>query len=446
VKRKTALRYLKDAQPFLWLNPNCQSAGGVLSGLPLQYEDILEAENRLKRFAPLLADLFPELEKSQGLIESELLPIPAMAAWMSDQAGGRLSGKMLIKTDGDLPVAGSVKARGGIYEVLLFAEKLAAQEGLLVPGDDLRNVGRPMVRDLFQQHTISVGSTGNLGLSIGISAAALGFKAVVHMSREAQAWKKAHLRANGVTVIEHAADYSVAVAAGREAARTDPLTYFVDDESSPALFLGYSVAALRLQTQLADAGIRVDRDRSLLVYLPCGVGGAPGGIAFGLKHVFGDAVHCFFAEPVQAPCMLLALLSGFKPPRSVASLGLNIHTAADGLAVGKASSLVGQMVQDLVSGVFTIDDDSLFRFLEALYRAEHVRIEPSAAAGFAGPYYVCCSLAGRDWLHASRLSASLPKATHLIWTTGGSLLPAAEFAAMTSRGKDAPLTFLKACG
>jgi len=220
----------------------------------------------------------------------------------------------------------------------------------------------------------------------------------------------------------------------------------VDDESSPALFLGYSVSALRLQIQLVDAGIRVDRDRPLLVYLPCGVGGAPGGIAFGLKHVFGDAVHCFFAEPVQAPCMLFALLSWFSPPQSVETLGLNVHTAADGLAVGTASSLVGQMVQHLVSGVFTIDDDSLFRFLEALYRAEHVRIEPSAAAGFAGPYYVCCSLAGRDWLHASRLSASLPQATHLIWTTGGSLLPAAEFAAMISRGKDAPLTFLKVCG
>lgn len=445
MKPEIALTHLKAAQPFLWLNPGCQSAGDVLSGLPLQYADILDAENRLKRFAPLLADLFPDLEKSQGVIESELRPIPAMAAWMSGQAGGRLPGQMLIKTDGDLPVAGSVKARGGIYEVLLVAENLAAQKGLLAPGDDLRALDRPMVRDLFQQHTISVGSTGNLGLGIGITAAALGFKAVVHMSREAKAWKKEHLRANGVTVIEHAADYSAAVAAGREAARNDALTYFVDDESSPALFLGYSVAALRLQTQLVDAGIRVARDRPLLVYLPCGVGGAPGGITFGLKHVFGDAVHCFFAEPVQAPCMLLAFLSGFTSPRSVETLGLKIHTAADGLAVGKASSLVGRMVRDLVSGVFTIDDDSLFRFLQALYRTEQIRIEPSAAAGFAGPFFISLSPAGQDWLKDSRLSAYLPKATHLVWTTGGSLLPAVEFSAMTSRGEDAPLTFLTAC-
>lgn len=445
MKRKTALTYLQNEQPFLWINPACQPAADILPKLALQYEDILDAENRLERFAPLLADLFPELEESRGVIESELRPIPTMAAWMSDQAGRRLPGKMLIKTDGNLPVAGSVKARGGIYEVLLFAERLAIQKGILAPGDDLRILGEARVRDFFRRYTLSVGSTGNLGLSIGITAAALGFQAVVHMSREAKSWKKTRLRTNGVTVIEHAADYSVAVAAGREAASTDPRTYFVDDESSPALFLGYSVAALRLKDQLTQAGIKVARDCPLFVYLPCGVGGAPGGITFGLKHVFGDAVHCFFAEPLQAPCMLLALLSGFAPPRSVETLGLNIHTAADGLAVARASSLVGQMVQGLVSGIFTIDDDSLFRFLHALYETEYVRIEPSAAAGFAGPFFVGRSSAGRNWLQAFQLSAHLPKATHLVWTTGGSLLPAAEFAAMTTRGADALLTFLKGC-
>lgn len=188
--KQAVLEHLQREEPFLWINSECRSVDRVLPKLPLQYADILDAETRLERFAPLLADLFPELEKSRGIIESNLQPIPAMAAWMSDQARGHLPGQMLIKTDGNLPVAGSVKARGGIYEVLLFAENLATQKGMLAPDDDRRVLAEARAQALLRRYTISVGSTGNLGMSIGITAAALGFKAVVHMSREAKTWKK----------------------------------------------------------------------------------------------------------------------------------------------------------------------------------------------------------------------------------------------------------------
>lgn len=429
------IRELVALQETTWFNPGVAPVAQALGDVGLSAADVADASARLARFASFLERAFPETAGSGGIIESDIVPLTHLQPLLAERYSQPLTGALWLKRDSHLPISGSIKARGGIYEVLKHAEDLALAGGLLTLDDDYALLHSDKARAFFGQYKIAVGSTGNLGMSIGIMGAALGFDVTVHMSADARQWKKDKLRSHGVTVVEYESDYSVAVAQGRQQAESDPACHFVDDENSVNLFLGYAVAGERLKQQLAAAQIRVDTQHPLFVYLPCGVGGAPGGVAFGLKLAFGDAVHCIFAEPTHSPCMMLGVYTGLHDEVSVQDFGIDNVTAADGLAVGRASGFVGKAMQRLLDGFYTVSDEEMYSLLALMERSEGLRLEPSALAGVPG----IARVQGEQQGYLARAgldSQAMQNATHLVWATGGNMVPADEMDAYLAKGRE----------
>ncbi len=374
--------------------------------------EIADARARFDRFASVLSALFPD-ESWDGRIVSPLLEWRDPGDGLPD---------LLIKADHQLPITGTIKARGGLHEVLCWIEDVAGT-GFLFDADGPIHVSLQGVRRRLGRHKVVVASTGNLGFSIGRFARAFGAAAEVHMSRDAKDWKKTRLAALGAEVIEHDGDYSDTVAAARRSADRDG-AYFVDDERSRRLLLGYAPAARELADQLAARGVEVGAACPLIVYLPCGVGGAPGGVTAGLKLIYGEHVSVVWVEPTVSACVMVALVGGGRA-RSVYELGLDNRTVADGLAVPKASQLVLDLVGDAIDAAVGATDAEMLRWVRRAHERRGLRLEPSAAAGLAGVL---------PFLRARTSEQERPPATatHVVWTTGGALLPDVEFEALVA--------------
>lgn len=423
IKEYPLLENIIALKESLWINPEHNDFDIAMENIWLSESDVKDAEERLNRFALYIAKVFPETVADNGIIESPIVEVNNMKVELEKISNEVLPGNLLLKCDSHLKVSGSIKARGGFYEVLKHAEDLALEYNILSVNEDYRKLDSDEVREFFSKYSVVVGSTGNLGLSIGIMSAKLGFKVTVHMSADARQWKKDLLRDKGVEVIEYESDYSKAVDEGKKQADADPNSYFVDDENSKNLFLGYSVAASRLDKQLKSMSIKVDDNHPLFVYLPCGVGGGPGGVAFGLKLLYKNNIHFFFAEPTHSPCMMIGSMTGEHDKVSVQDFGIDNITAADGLAVGRASGFVGKTLEKLMSGCYSIEDKNMYRLLTKMADSEKLFLEPSALAGVPGISKILTSEEGKEYLKKNNLEEKLENITHIAWATGGSMVP-----------------------
>lgn len=400
---------LRNGDRTVWINRLPRKTTSFDTAVASRH--IADANALWRRFAPALARLF-ETPGGTGIIKSPLLEYPAPLL---------PGGPVYVKADHALPITATVKARGGVFALLRVIEAIAGRTDLLGKADSYEALTDAHARRVFADYTIVVASTGNLGFSVGLVATAFGLRAEVHMSDCAKAWKKERLRALGATVIEHPGDYTSTVAAARASVEARDGAFFIDDESSWDLFIGYAGAGRELQIQLEEARVRISDERPLVVYLPCGVGGAPGGITYGLKAIFGENVVSVFAEPIESACMLVALAAGESDPPSVYDVGLGNRTQADGLAVSRASGLVLDRVRHHIDAAVAVPDEDLLHWVRRAWSEANLKLEPSAAAGFAAlaPFLEMVS-ARPGW-------RKVDNAVHVVWTTGGNLMPEDTF-------------------
>lgn len=437
---------LKKQEEILWINSDVQNCKKLeLNGEIYDEQLILESLHFFKKQGQFLKLLFPELNSDSSFdypLGSPLRPIASFQKALITFVGGLIPGQWLLKCDHELSISGSVKARGGIYALLRLTNEILSQHALPKTSEIMTSNQIEDMQAVLASYKIMVGSTGNLGLSIGTIGKRLGFQVEVHMSSDAKAWKKEALRQLGAEVIEHTGNYSESLNIARTIANQSEKTFFIDDENSKDLFIGYALAAYELKDQLIASQIPVDSDHPLFIYLPCGVGGAPSGIAFGLKLVFGQNVHIFTGEPTKAPCMLLSLASGMGAGISTEDIGIDGKTSADGLAVTRSSQLAYEALRHISSGAYTLSDEKMSRLLYLLHASEDIFLEPSACASLLGPVKLFYETSGFNYLKSLDLLEKSTRGTHISWGTGGSMVPKSHQLSLIDEGQNSSLITL----
>lgn len=113
-KEYPLMNKITNLEPVIWMNPNLTRVAD-LKNVGFNKDDIMQANALWERFAPFLAESFPEIKNTEGIIESPLAEIPEMKKNLENTFTSTINGDLYLKCDNHLPVAGSIKARGGFF-------------------------------------------------------------------------------------------------------------------------------------------------------------------------------------------------------------------------------------------------------------------------------------------------------------------------------------------
>ena len=209
-------------------------------------------------------------------------------------------------------------------------------------------------------------SAGNHAQGVAYHAGRLGIPATIVMPVTTPFNKIKHTRDFGACVIQHGQSLVEADAEARRIAAEQGLT-FIHPYDDPLVIAGQGTLAMEM---LED----VPHLDALIV--PVGGGGLISGCAIAAK-AMKPSIEIFGAQSELYPAMYDAMKGLTPPPAPL------VQTIAEGIAVKRPGVLTTQIVKELVSDIFVVDENDIENALCMILEIEKTLIEGAAAAGFA---------------------------------------------------------------
>ncbi len=278
-----------------------------------------------------------DIRAARTLLRPIIRDTPLMnARFLADQVGGPVR----LKCE-NLQRAGSFKIRGAYTRI----SKLDAEQ---------------------RRRGVVAASAGNHGQGVAVAAQLLGIPATVFMPIGAPLPKVIATQGYGADVQFHGTSVDAALDAAREFAEQTgaELIHPFDHRDIVA---GQGTIGLEIVEQSPDV-------RTVVVCT--GGGGLLAGIALAVKSV-RPGVRVVGAQAAGAAAYPASLAAGHPVPLE------QMHTMADGVAVGRPGEVPFALVQKYVDEIRTVSEESLSQALLLCLEREKLLVEPAGVVGVA---------------------------------------------------------------
>jgi threonine dehydratase len=256
--------------------------------------------------------------------------------WLSDLTGT----SVFLKCE-NLQRTGSFKVRGAYVRI----SRLSAAE---------REAG------------VVAASAGNHAQGVALAAQQLGIRSTVFMPEGAPIPKERATRAYGAEVVFAGRVFDDALRQALAYAAETGAT-FIHPFDHPDIVAGQGTVGLELIEQVPDAAT---------ILVPAGGGGLVAGLALAVKGVRPD-VRIVAVQAEGASAIAPSLLAGVPTPLS------EMHTMADGIAVGCPGVVPLELIRDCVDEVVSVSEESMSQALLSLVERAKLVVEPAGAAAVA---------------------------------------------------------------